>query len=544
MLLSSPVEAGKIPLDSPKTLDRFRHLSDASFERDIRDRILAESNLRRRAEELSTLYRISLEITASRDLPCLLEMIVEKAVMLLDATSGGLYLCDPEKTEVRCVVSHNTPDDYAGTVLKYGEGAAGVVAQSGKPLIIDDYRTWENRAVTFDQDQPFSAVLSVPLHWQANVIGVLHVLHDVENRRFDQADMELLMLFANQAAIAIENARLYSEERRRVDELNALRATMADISSELELSNLLQAILERATSLLDAAGGDLGLYDPGRGDIQIVVSHNMGLDYAGTRMALGEGAMGMVAQTLEPLIIDDYSSWAGRSSQYEEERYYAVMAAPLLNGGRLIGVVGVVHRDPARKFGASDLNLLNLFAQQATIAVENARLYSQAQLLAVTDPLTGLTNRRQFFILAEKEFRRVQRYGSPLSAIMLDVDDFKRVNDSYGHAVGDEVLRLLAEYCQNDLRRVDLVARYGGEEFVILLPETGLDSAMHAAERLRDHISRNPPQVRGLIIPITVSIGLAIMSPDIRDVESLIDHADQAMYTAKQSGRNRIEIYG
>ena len=190
---------------------------------DITERKLVEAALARRAEELATLQTTVLEITGSHDLPSLLQTIVERATHLLGADGGGLYLCDPEQQEVRCVVSYNTIKDYADTVLKYGEGAAGQVAQSGKPLIIDDYRTWSGRAEIYKKDQPFRALVSVPMLWKGQVTGVLHALRTGQDNPFTQADLDFLFLFANHAAIAVENTRLVDglrlelKERKQVE---------------------------------------------------------------------------------------------------------------------------------------------------------------------------------------------------------------------------------------------------------------------------------------------------------------------------------------
>jgi PAS domain S-box-containing protein len=186
---------------------------------DITERERAEEELRRKAEEFAALYETSLGIITQHELPTLLETIVERALRLLNGTSGGMYMCDPDRKEVRCVVSYKTPRDYTGTVLKYGEGAAGTVAQIKEPLIIDDYRTWSTRATVFEKEQPFSAVISVPMIWHDEVVGVIHVLHDVETRRFTQADLKLLTLFANQAVIAIQNARLVEQVQSHAAEL-------------------------------------------------------------------------------------------------------------------------------------------------------------------------------------------------------------------------------------------------------------------------------------------------------------------------------------
>jgi PAS domain S-box-containing protein len=215
--------------------------ANEQLRREVAERKRVEEALRRRAEELAALQATVLDVIASLDLPTLLQTIVERATRLLNAPGGGLYLCDPEQGEVRCVVSHNTPRDYRGTVLKYGEGAAGTVAQTGEPLIIDDYRDWSRRAAVYEEGQPFSAVLVVPMIWQGQVIGTINVLEDAESRQFTQADLELLTLFANHAAIAVENTRSYEQaqkeiaERKRTEE--ALRESEHKFRSIVEQSH-------------------------------------------------------------------------------------------------------------------------------------------------------------------------------------------------------------------------------------------------------------------------------------------------------------------
>ncbi len=205
---------------------------------------------RRHAAQLAALHATSMDITTSRDLPGLLSTIVERAVRLLDAAEGGLYLCDPPRREVRCMVSYHTEIDHTGVVLKYGEGAAGTVAETGKPLIIDDYRAWQGRAGVFEKSQPFTAVLSVPLRWKGEVTGVLHVLTNTEFRRFSQADQELLLQFANQAAIAIENARLFGAERLAHERAESFRELTTALTSSLNLEEVLDNILEHLSRVI------------------------------------------------------------------------------------------------------------------------------------------------------------------------------------------------------------------------------------------------------------------------------------------------------
>jgi PAS domain S-box-containing protein len=217
------------------------------YGRDITERKRAEEELRRRVEELAALQATVLDITAQRDLQMLLQMIVERATKMLRGYSGGMYLCDPEKKELRLAVSHKPPRDYTGTVLKYGEGAAGVVVETGKPLIIDDYRTWPGRAAAYDA-QLFTGVLTVPMLWHSRVTGAIYVLSDVETHPFTEAEQEVLSLFANHAAVAVENARLMEQERQHTSELEQLifERTKKLAESERrfrELSDLLPQIV-------------------------------------------------------------------------------------------------------------------------------------------------------------------------------------------------------------------------------------------------------------------------------------------------------------
>jgi len=175
---------------------------------------------------------------------------------------------------------------------------------------------------------------------------------------------------------------------------------------------------------------------------------------------------------------------------------------------------------------------------------ERTRIQAELERLITMDPLTGLFNRRHFFELTQREMDRSRRYHRPLSIIMVDIDEFKKVNDAHGHLVGDRVLVEAARRIQKALRRVDQACRYGGEEFAILLPETNQIQAEMVAERLRRTIGKQPAIAGDLNITITVSAGVASYEQDgTLSVDTLLDRADQAMYLAKQSGRDRVEVY-
>jgi len=164
----------------------------------------------------------------------------------------------------------------------------------------------------------------------------------------------------------------------------------------------------------------------------------------------------------------------------------------------------------------------------------------EVQRLAITDSLTGLHNRRHLLELARHELQRARRYRLPMSVFMLDIDEFKRVNDTYGHAIGDQVLQGVAECCRQELRGVDVLGRYGGDEFAAVLPETGLPAACQVAERLRKSIAQRALDTKAGQVTVTVSLGVAVLDDEHLAPETVLDRADQALYVAKQSGRNRV----
>ncbi len=332
-----------------------------------RERLLAAE--RAQAQHQAALFRLSADLAAALKEDDICRRVVDGlhdtlgydvlALMLVDETTGNRVLA--------ASVGYDEPL----SPVPPGQGLSERPILNGQPHYTADVS--QEPRYFFGMA---GSEVDVPLHIGGRVLGVL-VAESRQPHAFTADDIEVLTAAAQHAGLAIEKARLLADERRRADELDALRTTMADITAELELPALLQAIVERAAGLLGATGGELGLYDEMNEGLHIAVSHNLGKDYVGTRHALGEGAMGRVAQTGKPLIIEDYHTWAGSLPQYAH--VHATLAAPLQVGGRLVGVFTTATTDPDRKFTPSDLHLLNQFAQQAAIAIDNARLYDQAQ---------------------------------------------------------------------------------------------------------------------------------------------------------------------
>jgi diguanylate cyclase (GGDEF)-like protein/PAS domain S-box-containing protein len=335
--------------------------------------------------------------------------------------------------------------------------------------------------------------------------------------------------------------KLEADLQQRLRQLEALRETLYQITSELELDPLLQAIMERAMALIGATSGQIALYDAERDDLLILACRNLAPELIGTRQPLTEHGTGYVVRERRPLRIPDYATWHSRLPQYARQGGRALLLVPMLAGDTVIGLIIVGHTDPHLHFDEGDVELLTMFAQQATIAVHNAQLYGRLQQLASSDGLTALLNRRSFFERAQRAFEQATRYGQPLSLAMLDIDHFKQVNDRMGHLAGDQVLHAVARQCQESLRSVDIIGRYGGEEIVMLMPETDCRRAQQVAERLCRSIADLVINTDWGPAGVTVSIGVASLPIDSSiSLEQLIGHADQALYAAKHAGRNRV----
>jgi len=231
------------------------------------------------------------------------------------------------------------------------------------------------------------------------------------------------------------------------------------------------------------------------------------------------------------------------SSSVEKGQEPAYIHLPLIAHKNPIGVL-VLSGPPTPAFRRDAPAILNLVSNEMTMIIDNARLYEDAKRMAITDGLTRIYNHRFFQELFEKEFKRALRYKTTFSLIMLDIDHFKKVNDTYGHLFGDHILREIANLIKGCLRTMDIVARYGGEEFAILLPETDLESALDTAERIRSAIENHEFQEdEESPVRITVSQGVTVFpSPDVQERSDLVAKADAALYEAKEAGRNCIRF--
>ncbi len=213
---------------------------------------------------------------------------------------------------------------------------------------------------------------------------------------------------------------------------------------------------------------------------------------------------------------------------------------PFIFEGHLLGGVAFFSKD---KVDYKENPFYETFKNELSTILKMKYLYSEVEILSVTDGLTGLYNRRHFEYNIEREFLRAKRYKNDLSIAILDIDFFKNVNDTYGHQYGDFVLKEVANLMKDSFRKTDMLYRYGGEELVIIMPETSLENAAIPAERLREKISKNNFIYNDIKIKLTVSIGISTMDERFSNQKEIVETADRALYNAKQTGRNKVVIY-
>jgi diguanylate cyclase (GGDEF)-like protein/PAS domain S-box-containing protein len=501
---------------------------------------------RQRVRTLDALRAIMNEVSMvsmELELNDLLRNILQRAVELLHANDGELALYDDTHHELEVLVSYHLNPEFQGKRQTIGEDIMGRVAMTRQPLIVDDYQPWEGHSPAATNLDPH-VILAVPLLAGQRVIGVIGVGDTDTRRTFTQDDVQTFSLFAQQATISIQNARLFEDAQRRAEEAETLRQAGAVVAASLNQDESIERILEQLAHVVPYDSASVQLLREGMLEIVGGRGFPKRENVVGLRFPLNHHNPGYVVFTQgQPHILADAPMLYPAFREAPHNHIRSWLGVPLIFQDKLIGMLGLDSTRP-NHFTTHHATLVSAFADQVAIALEHARLFAEMQQMAITDPLTLLYNRRHFFDLAYREVKRTQRYRSPLSAIMLDVDHFKRVNDQYGHAIGDQVLRAVAQWCRSNLRATDIIGRYGGEEFVILLPETDHNQAQMVAEHMRENLAQTLIVTDNQSLQITVSLGIATMTAsDSCELDELLNRADHALLFAKKQGRNRIATW-
>jgi diguanylate cyclase (GGDEF)-like protein len=343
--------------------------------------------------------------------------------------------------------------------------------------------------------------------------------------------------------------RLRSELDHRSQLAESLQRFLERISSR-EPEKTYKAILKHSMELLSAERASLWVFDEGTNEISLKAAEGFAVPNDKVIPSrIGEGISGGVLETGKALVVSDLET-AGLTAAPADRNYRtkSFISYPITMRGRKIGVLNVADKAGDDKFDDVDLSLLEILGPQIAVALESAEWHERAtqfQLMSITDPLTGLLNRRYLEERLTDELNRSERYNYSMSCLMIDIDDFKSYNDLNGHQAGDVALKITAHALKGALRSADVACRYGGEEFCIVLPQTSLSEAGVIAERMRQRVAeREYPYGKSQPLGnVTVSIGISTLGKYIDTGEKVIAAADRALYTAKAQGKNRIEFY-
>jgi len=464
------------------------------------------------------------------------------AATALSTHTAALFLASSDGEALRLRDCASASERLFRGPLPAREGALGAVMASGRAVRLE-----ASSLTYYDGGQPSLSFLGVPLRERDGVLAT------DRSTPFSEAEERLLGQIASQIARALEAERVLSQVRREKDEKARFFHALEELNRTSTVAQAAQAAVEQARALcpaldlcaltvVDGAAGDES--KAGRVRHRVEAAEGDGADVLrGLGFADNAGLVANVVRLGSPLparppgamerllIFDGGTVLRGIA---------CLKIFPLRSGEESAGALVCASRNPGALPDTAQRELA-LLAEQAAGALLRARLHDRAERLATTDGLTGLLNRRTLTSQLEARVREARRYGRKVSLVLLDVDHFKRVNDTHGHPAGDAVLRGVAALVKAQARATDLAARYGGEEMALVLPETDGPGALAIAERLRAAVAAAAHQTAKGTVRVTVSLGVATAPDDADDASALIEAADAALYRAKQAGRDRVE---
>ena len=525
-----------------------------AIKEDITERKHAEREIQQHLAELTTINAISQVAAAQLELNAMIEAIGEKLRQILNVQSVYISLYDSEARMISTPYWRMRDQVIQMPSLSFGKGLSSRIIRTRQPLVINqDYaqRSAElgvvRIAVTPEIGIP-KAWLGVPMQVGDQVIGIISAQNFEQENVFTENDVRLWTTIAANVGIAIRNAQLYGETIHYAEQMAALNRISLVITEGLDMEQLLPRIHEQCKQITPIDAFYVALYDESTHQRQVVYFYDRGqyVTTPPTDIRIAPGLTGYIIETRQTLYLPDSLDPNNpppvpliRTGGQPSRTFVGV---PLILRDQVIGVISMQSYQP-NAYTSQQIHMLEMIAVQAAIAIQNSQLYEEVQRLAITDELTGLPNRRVLFEKGENEVIRARRFEHPLSVMMIDIDHFKLVNDRFGHAVGDQVLRQIAQAFRQHLRNTDIAARYGGEEFVILLPETDQSLAIQVAERLRAAVVDCGASAGAEQVHVTVSLGVAVLDANTPNFSKLVSHADQALYLAKDRGRNRVMIW-
>jgi diguanylate cyclase (GGDEF)-like protein len=490
----------------------------------------------RRTEELRSLNEIGQALSSVRSVDELLERMHAEMGKVIDVSNFYIALHHPESREVCFELEIKGGAFLPKRRRQAGNGLTEYVLKRKDPVLIREDFARRVAGLGVKPGREAKSFCAAPILLHGEAVGVIAVIDYLQENAFDQGHLDILCTVAAQAAVAIENARLFVAEQKRARQLDLLNDVARQTITTLNPDELLAAMATEIHAGLSCDYVGLGVLDYASREVVIQAEGVQGGRGLHRRYKLGEGSVGQVAMSGEVLHVENLvgaDELAERQPVLPDAR--SLITLPLLYAEQLLGVLHFESRQP-HSFGRDEL-LLRTLADQVGGALHNAFTFQRAQEQAITDGLTGVKTHRYFMEALTTEWRRATRVNRDFSLMLLDLDKFKFVNDYFGHLEGDTVLQRVGRVLEQNVRRSDVVSRYGGDEFVVLMPETNADQAYGLGDKLR-HWLANDPLLREK--KISASVGLATYPQHASTPQELIQIADASMYLAKHQGGNSI----
>jgi diguanylate cyclase (GGDEF)-like protein len=508
------------------------------------NRARSEQKLVRRQQALSLLQNIVSKSLQAQTIQQMTEEIVGQVARLIHANECHITVWEKEDLQTSILASYGAGEDkfLPQQAVSGGQTLTELSLNLSRTLVIENSQSssYINREIA--KQCPARSLIVLPLIATESRFGAL-ILAFKEYHQFPPEEVSICEQAANVIALAFEKFKALEKAQHRAATEETLRKAGAAITETRAIDETVNRILEQLKQVIPYDTASVQLLN--RNGLKIIggsgfadIDSVIGLTFP----IPGNNPNTVVIETGKPYLLSETGHLYSGFEKPPHDHIRSWLGVPLIFQERVIGLLAIDSASP-NQFTQETIALASEFANQVAVALENSRIYEKAQTQAITDPLTGVYNRWGMFQLAQNDFTKCVALNRPFSGIMIDLDHFKQVNDSYGHSVGDLVLREFAKRCKSCVREIDYVGRYGGEEFIIFLPETNVEMGMIVAERLRSTISEKPIVVKeGLEFHITASLGLAQRDENTTTLEMLITRADQAMYISKHKGRNCVSV--
>jgi diguanylate cyclase (GGDEF)-like protein len=500
------------------------------------------------ASQLAVLQAASARLSRAEGTEAVGRAVVEETGRIIDYHNARVYVLEPGGVLAPIAFEGRVGEydkvDFELLRTELGHGFTGWVGKHGEPLLVPDANADPRGASIPGTDDVDESMLVVPMRYDDQVVGVI-TLSKLGLGQFDDHDLRLLSILADGAATALESARNLARAQALAGELRLLLSVSAELAATLDLREVANILARHLATLLEVEECAISRWDrPNDRVISLGYYPPIPVEELEPFFAIGAYPRTMrvlIDQVPELIDADEPDADPAEASLLRKDGNRSLVMLPLVASGESIGLVELISKHRI-DLDNERLALARTIANEAAIALENARLYEEARSLADRDPLTGFFNHRYLHERFGQEAVRARRNHRPLSLLMLDLDDFKLVNDTFGHLLGDDVLRWTAELIRRTLRASDSPARYGGDESAILLPESDSDEALATASRLSEAFAAEPfSRDSRICVPIGVSIGTATFPADGRTAAELIAVADAGPDRVKRAARRRDE---